>query len=96
MSKNQSAESTDTPEIDTDIIIEEYPDTVQVRDDRHNCVWFFRKEQFEVLDQSIPLTFTHVELDGHDFQPVKAYPWCIPDRIVEAVREDKFELIGQA
>jgi hypothetical protein len=79
-------EATEPPKI----VAEEYPCTVQVREEQFT--WHFAK--VASADDMDAVEFSHIEIRGHDYAPIKRFPWSLPDDIRNAVEAEGYTVIG--
>jgi len=72
------------------IVTEDYPNTVQVREPEFT--WYFAKKP-SAHDLDV-VEFSHIEVRGHDFAPIKRFPWTLPDDIQQAVEAEGYTVVG--
>ena len=81
---------TDTDTTPPEVFTEEYPHTVQVREEQFT--WYFAK--VESADDLDTVEFSHIEIRGYDYAPIKQFPWSLPDDIRQAVESEGYTVIG--
>lgn len=89
MVRTMAKADTDTPEL-PEIFAEEYPRTVQVREEQFT--WHFAK--VASADDMDTVEFSHIEIRGHDYAPIKRFPWSLPDDIRNAMEAEGYTVIG--